>query len=211
MDRQVLSDGQWAKMEPLCLGKPGDPGRSGKNNRLFVEAVLRRSITALHGTGSLRFHPRCYYRPDEHSPTESWPATTPVASGKRLAAAPGRVDLLPGRGGSNPATAESHNMGAAGPYPGGRGVGQGLRPGPDRRPGLSQAQPLGCLAGRHQTLVQLAQRPGPTGECVGTAGQAARLQRIGCDTGQHWLYSRAVAPDMIDELITSGPARSASV
>jgi hypothetical protein len=37
------------------------------------------------------------------------------------------------------------------------------------------------------------------------------LHRIGCDTGQHWLYSRAVAPDMIDELITSGPARWASV
>ena len=27
-------------MAPHCLGKPGDPGRSGKNNRLFVEAVL---------------------------------------------------------------------------------------------------------------------------------------------------------------------------
>ena len=27
-------------MEPLCLGKPGDPGRSGKDNRLFIEAVL---------------------------------------------------------------------------------------------------------------------------------------------------------------------------
>ena len=27
-------------MEPLCLGKPGDPGRSGRDNRLFVEAVL---------------------------------------------------------------------------------------------------------------------------------------------------------------------------
>lgn len=27
-------------MEPLYLGKPGDPGRSGKDNRLFVEAVL---------------------------------------------------------------------------------------------------------------------------------------------------------------------------
>ena len=41
----------------------------------FVEAYLRgRAITALHGTGSLRFHPRCYYRPDEHSPTETWPA-----------------------------------------------------------------------------------------------------------------------------------------
>ena len=34
----------------------------------------RRGITALHGTGSLRFHQRCYYRPDEHSPTETWPA-----------------------------------------------------------------------------------------------------------------------------------------
>ena len=33
-----------------------------------------RGIAALHGTGSLRFHPRCYYRPDEHSPTETWPA-----------------------------------------------------------------------------------------------------------------------------------------
>lgn len=40
MDRFVLTDAQWAKMEPLCLGKLGDPGRSGKNNRLFVEAVL---------------------------------------------------------------------------------------------------------------------------------------------------------------------------
>ena len=40
MDRFVLTDAQWAKMEPLCLGKPGDPGRSGDNNRLFVEAVL---------------------------------------------------------------------------------------------------------------------------------------------------------------------------
>ena len=27
-------------MEPLCLGKPGAPGRSGENNRRFVEAVL---------------------------------------------------------------------------------------------------------------------------------------------------------------------------
>jgi hypothetical protein len=40
-----------------------------------VEAYLRkRGITALHGTGSLRFHPRCYYRPDWQSPTETWPA-----------------------------------------------------------------------------------------------------------------------------------------
>ena len=43
--------------------------------RTVVAAYLRRrGITALHGTESLRFHPRCYYRPDEHSPTETWPA-----------------------------------------------------------------------------------------------------------------------------------------
>ena len=41
----------------------------------IVQAYLReRGITDLRGTGSLRFHPRCYYRPDEHSPTETWPA-----------------------------------------------------------------------------------------------------------------------------------------
>jgi len=40
-----------------------------------VEAYLRgRGITPLHGAGSLRFHPRCYYRPDAYSPTEVWPA-----------------------------------------------------------------------------------------------------------------------------------------
>ena len=44
-------------------------------SRTLVEAYLRnRGITALHETGSLRFHPRCYYRPDEHSPTETRPA-----------------------------------------------------------------------------------------------------------------------------------------
>jgi transposase len=40
MERFILTDAQWAKMEPRCLGKPGDPGRSGKDNRLVVEAVL---------------------------------------------------------------------------------------------------------------------------------------------------------------------------
>ncbi len=33
-----------------------------------------RAITSLSGTAALRFHPRCYYRPDEHSPTEIRPA-----------------------------------------------------------------------------------------------------------------------------------------
>ena len=40
MDRDVLTDAQWAKIEPHCLGKPDGPRRSGSNNRLFMEAVL---------------------------------------------------------------------------------------------------------------------------------------------------------------------------
>ena len=40
-----------------------------------AETYLRhRGITALHGTAHLRFHPRCYYRVDAHSPTQTWPA-----------------------------------------------------------------------------------------------------------------------------------------
>jgi hypothetical protein len=43
--------------------------------RTLVEAYLRnRGITVLRETGSLRFHPRCYYRADEPSPPEAWPA-----------------------------------------------------------------------------------------------------------------------------------------
>ena len=41
----------------------------------IAEAYLRRrGITALHASGALRFHPRCYYRPDADAPTETWPA-----------------------------------------------------------------------------------------------------------------------------------------
>ncbi|MFG2898521.1 putative bifunctional diguanylate cyclase/phosphodiesterase [Streptomyces zaomyceticus] len=58
-----------------------------------------------------------------------------------------------------------------------------------------------------EALVQLAHRLGltVTAECVETSGQASRLRSIGCDTGQGWLYSRAVAPDRIAELIGSEP------
>jgi Toprim domain len=33
-----------------------------------------RGVTDLPVSGPLRFHPRCYYRPDADSPTETWPA-----------------------------------------------------------------------------------------------------------------------------------------
>ena len=38
--RKLIKDSQWAKLEPLMAGKPGDVGRTGENNRLFLEAVL---------------------------------------------------------------------------------------------------------------------------------------------------------------------------
>ena len=40
MDRQLLNDAQWTRIAPVLPGKEGDPGRSGADNRLFVEAVL---------------------------------------------------------------------------------------------------------------------------------------------------------------------------
>ncbi len=37
-------------MEPHCLGKLTDPGRSGRNNRLFLDAVLwiERTVSLWH-------------------------------------------------------------------------------------------------------------------------------------------------------------------
>ncbi|MFI5807618.1 putative bifunctional diguanylate cyclase/phosphodiesterase [Streptomyces sp. NPDC051561] len=59
-----------------------------------------------------------------------------------------------------------------------------------------------------EALVQLAHRLGltVTAECVETAGQAARLRRIGCDTGQGWLYARPQAPDRIAAMLAERAA-----
>ena len=40
MIRYVVTDAQWAQIEPFCLGKKSDPGRTGQDGRLFLEAVL---------------------------------------------------------------------------------------------------------------------------------------------------------------------------
>ncbi|MFJ4646764.1 putative bifunctional diguanylate cyclase/phosphodiesterase [Streptomyces bobili] len=54
-----------------------------------------------------------------------------------------------------------------------------------------------------EAMIDLAHRLGltVTAECVETSAQASRLRRIGCDTGQGWLYSRPVPPDRISELM----------
>ena len=38
--RYELSDAQWQRIASLLPGKPGDRGRSGRDNRLFVNGVL---------------------------------------------------------------------------------------------------------------------------------------------------------------------------
>ena len=40
MVRRILSDSQWARVALLLPGKDGDPGRSARDNREFLEAVL---------------------------------------------------------------------------------------------------------------------------------------------------------------------------
>lgn len=79
----------------------------------IVQAYLReRGITDLRGTGNLRFHPRCYYRPDEHSPTETWPALIAAVTdlGGRITGAH-RTWLDPRRGEKAPIDTPRRAMG----------------------------------------------------------------------------------------------------
>ena len=67
------------RQSPARLGSPEAARRlvamSQPIARTLVETYLRgRAITVLHGTGSLRFHPCCYYRPEGGGRTETWPA-----------------------------------------------------------------------------------------------------------------------------------------
>lgn len=40
MHRYAISDERWARIAPLLPGKPSDPGRTARDNRLFLDAVL---------------------------------------------------------------------------------------------------------------------------------------------------------------------------
>ena len=64
---------------PAPIGSPESARRlfaaSRSISSTIAEAYLRnRGITAFDETAALRFHPRCYYRPDADAPTEAWPA-----------------------------------------------------------------------------------------------------------------------------------------
>lgn len=77
---------QQQRQHPAPLGSPEAArrlvGMSQPIIGTLVQAYLReRGITDLRRTGNLHFHPRCYYRPDEHSPTETWPAMIAAVTG----------------------------------------------------------------------------------------------------------------------------------
>ena len=40
VDRHVITDRQWSKIEALCPGRATDPGRTGGNARLFLEGLF---------------------------------------------------------------------------------------------------------------------------------------------------------------------------
>ena len=40
MSRRTLSDAQWARIEHFLPGRVGDRGRSGMDNRRFIDAIL---------------------------------------------------------------------------------------------------------------------------------------------------------------------------
>ncbi len=67
------------RWSPAATGSPASARRLFAMSQPIAGTVVetylrRRGITELHGIISLRYHPRCYYRPEADSPTETWPA-----------------------------------------------------------------------------------------------------------------------------------------
>lgn len=68
-----------ARRSPASPGSPEAARRllaisQSIHGTLAATYLRSRGLTDLSGTASLRFHPRCYHRPHEHSPIEIWPA-----------------------------------------------------------------------------------------------------------------------------------------
>jgi hypothetical protein len=79
LPRSQPKPGRRSRLSPVPTGSPNSArrlfGMSQPIAGTVVETYLRgRGITNLHGIDSLRSHPRCYYRPEADSPTETWPA-----------------------------------------------------------------------------------------------------------------------------------------
>ena len=79
LPRPQLPPSRHRKQLPVPMGSPESAKRlfamAQPISGTIAETYLRhRGITALHNTAALRFHPRCYYRPDIDEATEIWPA-----------------------------------------------------------------------------------------------------------------------------------------
>jgi hypothetical protein len=66
------------RRRPAAAGSPEAARRlwaisQGIAGTLAQSYLADRGITHVEGLNSLRFHPRCYYRPHDHGPTETWP------------------------------------------------------------------------------------------------------------------------------------------
>jgi len=66
------------RRRPAAGGSPEAARRlwaisQGIAGTLAQSYLADRGITHVEGLNSLRFHPRCYYRPHDHGPTETWP------------------------------------------------------------------------------------------------------------------------------------------
>ena len=48
-DRFLITDRMWELMEPYCLGKPSDPGRTGSDYRLFWKRSCGLPARTAHG------------------------------------------------------------------------------------------------------------------------------------------------------------------
>jgi hypothetical protein len=109
MDRVILTEAQWAKMEPHCLGKLTDPGRSGLSERAVHGATCPPgSVTGARrfgdfGVGGQRMfssgfssfdagvrhgirHDRCHHRQGSSSWTGRKRGTASQAMGRSKAA-----------------------------------------------------------------------------------------------------------------------------
>jgi hypothetical protein len=79
LPRPQLPSDRYRRQPPAPIGSPESARRlfamAQPISGTIAETYLRkRGITALHGASALRFHPRCYYKPDADAATEIWPA-----------------------------------------------------------------------------------------------------------------------------------------
>jgi len=85
LPRPEPAPNRFRRQPPAPVGSPESARRLFAMLRpisgTIAESYLRnRGITALHDAAALRFHPRCYYRPDIDAPTEIWPALIAVVT-----------------------------------------------------------------------------------------------------------------------------------